>query len=107
MYESSIEICLIELYRARIITKATLMQLFDLEFAGSAREIIVQQIEKHMDIFIYENDLDTIIKNEQAFESFILSVVGQRMLMNKLRTVPEWGTSDGGNFIVPSFLAQG
>ncbi len=107
MYESSIEICLIELYRARIITKATLMQLFDLEFAGSAREIIIQQIEKHMDIFIYENDLDTIIKNEQAFESFILSVVGQRMLMNKLRTVPEWGTSDGGNFIVPSFLAQG
>ena len=32
------------------------------------------------DIFIYENDLDTIIKNDQAFDSFILSVVGQRML---------------------------
>jgi hypothetical protein len=104
MYESSIEICLLELYRARIITKSTLLQLFDLEFSSSAREIIVQQIEKQMNIFIYENDLETIIKNEQAFDSFILSVVGQRMLMKKMRPIPEWGISDGGNFIVPSFL---
>ncbi|MBA2405761.1 MAG: hypothetical protein H0V66_13380 [Bdellovibrionales bacterium] len=107
MYESSIEICLIELYRARIITKSTLLQLLDLELAPAAREMIVQQIEQNMDIFIYENDLDTIIKNGQAFDSFILSVVGQRMLMNGLREIPEWGTSDGANFIVPSFLAQG
>jgi hypothetical protein len=56
---------------------------------------------------IIENDLETIIKNEQAFDSFILSVVGQRMLMNGLREIPEWGTSDGANFIVTSFLAQG
>ncbi len=107
MFESSVEICLIELYRARIISKATLLQLFDLELASAARELIVQQIENQMDIFIYENDLETIIKNEQAFDSFILSVVGQRMLMNGLREIPEWGTSDGANFIVPSFLAQG
>jgi hypothetical protein len=107
MYESSIEISLIELYRAKIISKSTLLQLFDLELASAAREIIVQHIEQHMDIFIYENDLETIIKNEQAFDSFILSVVGQRMLMNGLREIPEWGTSDGANFIIPSFLAQG
>lgn len=107
MYESNIEICLIELYRARIVTKSTLFQLFDLELASSAREVIVEQIEQHMDIFIYDHDLDTIVKNQQAFDSFILSVVGQRMLMNTLREIPEWGTSDGGNFIVPSFLAQG
>ena len=103
MYESSVEICLIELYRSRVISKTNLLQLFDLEMSSSAREVIVQQIEKKMDIFIYENDLDTIYKNDQAFESFILSVVGQRMLMNGLRDVPEWGTSDGANFIVPSF----
>ena len=107
MYESSIEICLIELYRARIIKKTTMYQLLDLELAPAAREMIVQQIEQNMDIFIYENDLDTITKNGQAFDSFILSVVGQRMLMNGLREIPDWGTSDGANFIVPSFLAQG
>jgi hypothetical protein len=107
MFESSVEICLIELYRARIVGRSTLLQLFDLDLATSAREHIVEQIEKHMDIFLYENDLDTIIKNPQAFESFILSVVGQRMLMRSLRPIPDWGNSDGGNFIVPSFLAQG
>lgn len=107
MYESSIEICLIELYRARIISKSQLLQLFDMDLASSAREQIVIQIEEHMQIFIYENDLETITKNVQAFDSFILSVVGQRMLMNGLREIPSWGNAAGTNFIVPSFLAQG
>lgn len=107
MYESDINICLLELYRAKIVSKSVLLQLFDLDLACSAREQIVMNIEDHMGIFIYENDLDTIIKNSQAFESFLLSVIGQRMLMNGLREIPVWGNSDGGNFIVPSFHVQG
>lgn len=107
MYESNVQICLLELYRARVIGKSVLLQLFDLDLAGSAREQIIMSIERHMGIFIYENDLDTIIRNSQAFDSFILSVVGQRMLMNGLREIPQWGNTDGGNFIVPSFHLQG
>jgi hypothetical protein len=107
MYESNVQICLLELYRARVIGKSLLLQLFDLDLAGSAREQIILNIERHMGIFIYENDLDTIIRNSQAFDSFILSVVGQRMLMNGLREIPQWGNTDGGNFIVPSFHLQG
>lgn len=107
MYESNIQICLIELYRARVVSKSLLLQLFDLDLASSAREQIIHNIERTMEIFIYENDFDTIVKNSQAFDSFILSVVGQRMLMNGLREIPSWGNSDGGNFIVPSFHVQG
>ncbi|WP_408099155.1 hypothetical protein ACJVC5_09610 [Peredibacter sp. HCB2-198] len=107
MYESNIQICLLELYRARIVSKSLLLQLFDLDMASSAREQIILNIEKHMEIFIYENDLETIIKNSNAFDSFILSVVGQRMLMNGLREIPDWGNTDGGNFIVPMFHLQG
>lgn len=107
MYESNIHICLLELYRAKVVSKSLLLQLFDLDLASSAREQIVLNIEKHMDIFIYGPDLETIIKNSQAFESFLLSVIGQRMLMNGLREIPVWGNSDGGNFIVPSFHVQG
>lgn len=103
MYESNVQICLIELYRSKIVSKSLLFQLFDLDLAPSSREQIVHNIEKHMEIFIYENDLETIMKNPHAFDSFILSVVGQRMLMNKLRTIPEWGNQDGGNFVVPVF----
>lgn len=103
MYESNVQICLIELYRAKVVSKSLLFQLFDLDLAPASREQIIQNIEKHMGIFIYENDLETIMKNPHAFDSFILSVVGQRMLMNKLRKVPEWGNQDGGNFVVPSF----
>jgi hypothetical protein len=107
MYESNVYICLIELYRARIVSKSLLFQLFDLDLATSAREQIIHQIEKNVGIFIYQNDLETIIKNAQAFESFLLSVVGQRMLMNGLRDIPIWGNNDGGNFIVPFFHVQG
>lgn len=107
MYESNIHICLLELYRARVVSKSLLLQLFDLDLATSAREQIVRNIEKHMEIFIYDNDLETIIKNSQAFESFLLSVVGQKMLMNGLRKIPVWGNSDGGNFIVPIFHVEG
>lgn len=103
MYESNVQICLLELYRSRVVSKSLLLQLFDLDLASVAREQIVVNIEKHMGIFIYENDLTTIVKNSQAFESFLLSVVGQQMLMNNLRDIPVWGNSDGGNFIVPSF----
>lgn len=107
MYESNVQICLIELYRAKVVSKSLLLQLFDLDLASAAREQIVHNIETHMGIFIYENDLVTIMKNSHAFDSFILSVVGQRMLMNELRTIPLWGNADGGNFIVPSFHVQG
>jgi hypothetical protein len=107
MYESNTYICLLELYRARVVSKSLLLQLFDLDLASSAREQIVHNIENHMEIFIYDNDFETIIKNTQAFESFLLSVVGQRMLMNGLRKIPVWGNCDGGNFIVPSFHVQG
>lgn len=107
MYESNIQICLIELYRAKVVSKSLLLQLFDLDLASSSREQIVRNIEKHMEIFIYHNDLETIVKNPHAFDSFILSVVGQKMLMNNLREIPSWGNSDGGNFIVPSFHVQG
>ncbi len=107
MYESNVQICLIELYRAKVVSKSLLFQLFDLDLASAAREQIVHNIEEHMGIFIYENDLVTIMRNSHAFDSFILSVVGQRMLMNELRLIPGWGNADGGNFIVPSFHCQG
>ena len=107
MFESNVQICLIELYRAKIVSKSLLHQLFDLDLAAGAREQIILNIEKHMEIFIYENDLDTIVRNSQAFDSFLLSVVGQKMLMNTTREIPDWGNADGGNFIVPSFHLQG
>lgn len=106
MFESSVDIALLELYRARMINKNQLIQLFDLDIGVSAREQIVMNIEEEMGIFIYENDLDTIIKHPGAFDSFILSVVGQKKLMNQVREIPSWANSDA-HFIVPSFHLQG
>ncbi len=103
MYESHVPICLIEMYRAKIISKNLMHQLFDFDQGSIAREQIIKLIEKHLGIFIYANDLDSIVKNPQAFESFLLSVAGQRMLMTDLRAIPDWVNVEGGNFIVPQF----
>jgi hypothetical protein len=103
MFESHVPICLIELMRARILSKSTLLQLSDFNSGILAREHIIKQIEKNLGIFIYANDLEIIIKNSQAFESFILSVAGQRMLLKHLKEIPSWVNSDRGNFIVPNF----
>jgi len=103
MYESNIQICLIELYRSKIVSKSLLLQLFDFDLVITARENIIKNIERGLGIFIYANDLESIIKNSQAFESFLLSVVGQRMLLNKLQEIPDWANTDGENFIVPEF----
>jgi hypothetical protein len=65
--------------------------------------IVIIAIEKNLGIFIYEGDLDVIVRNPQAFDSFLLAVVGQRMLKESLHEIPLWGNADKGNFIVPSF----
>lgn len=107
MQESSIEICLIELYRAKIISKSLLMQLTDLDLGTLAREQVVLNIESELDIFMYDTDLDIIIKNEQAFESFLLSVIGQRYLMNSIREIPSWAKTSNEKFLIPTFHVQG
>jgi hypothetical protein len=107
MHESSIQICLLELYRSKIVGKQQLSQLFDLDAATIAREIIVRNIEQKLDVFIYDPDFELLVKNPKAFDSFLLSIAGQRLLMNSLRDIPEWGNADGGNFIVPEFSPKG
>lgn len=103
MYESHVPICLLEMYRSKIISKYTMLNLFNFDNAVLAREQIIKNIETSLGIFIYDNDLENIIKNTQAFESFLLSVAGQRMLMNHLKEIPSWVNIEGGNFIVPNF----
>lgn len=107
LHESSTALVLLELYRAGLVGKHLLTNLFDLDLQAGAREAILRSIEQELQLFMYDNDFDMLVKNPKAFDSFLLAVAGQRLLMKNLRPIPEWGNADGGNFFVPDFRSQG
>jgi hypothetical protein len=105
LYESSIQIILLELYRAKFIGKFQMNQLFDLDLAAMARESLLRGIESALGIFIYDHDFDQLVKNPKAFDSFLLALAGKRLLQKSCLPIPDWGNRDGGRFIVPGFYS--
>lgn len=103
MYESNTYITLLELYRYKVLTKKQLIELQDLTLGPMARLNIVQAIEKKCNIFIYDNDLEVIVKNPKAFDSFILAVAGQSLVLKTNRDIPSFGEKNSPRFIVPVF----
>lgn len=103
MYESNVYLCLLELYRAGIVTKIQLLELNNFEFQVHARVAILKNIEKSLNVFIYDRDLDLIVRESRAFDSFILTLVGKQMIQQKLRQLPDWSEAKKANFVVPDF----
>lgn len=103
MYESSSYIVLIELYRAKIISKKNLAELDDMDMAPLARVQIAKSIEQKLGVFIYERDLEMIAKNAKAFDSFLLALAGQSLLKDEVREIPCFGGKDDPMFLAPLF----
>lgn len=103
MYESSAHIVLIELYRAKVISKKNLAELDDMDMAALARIQIAKSIEQKLGVFIYEKDLELIAKNPKAFDSFLLALAGQSLLRERVREIPCFGAKEDPMFIAPLF----
>jgi hypothetical protein len=103
LFEGNYQIALIELLRSRIISAKDIQGLSDLEETVEARLDIIKKIEDGLDIFIYDYDLEILVKNPRAFESFILSVIGQNSQLGLNRKLPEWALPDRTKFLVPDF----
>jgi hypothetical protein len=101
LQESRGQICLLEGLRAGLYDKRMLREFFDLERAVFVREALLKKLEETCQIFIYEKDMELLITKPRAFESFLLALVGQRQLQNKVRPIGPW--ADTCNFIIPSF----
>jgi len=104
LHESNTSLCLLELLRAKIVSKNNLLDLQDLAAGASARLAIIENIEKSLGIFIYEHDLDLMIKNPKAFDSFLLALTGTRLLEDKIKPLPSWSYGEDAKFVVPSFV---
>lgn len=103
IYESNSSIALLELYRENIISKKNILELQDMNVSTLARVRIAKSIEEKLSIFIYHKDLELISKNAKAFDSFILAVVGQRLILERLKTIPEFAKKEDSKFIIPCF----
>ena len=73
-----------------------------IDFAPGMRTIIrdeewmIKKIETNLNIFIYNHDLDILVKNPRAFDSFLLALAGQNVLQKKNLKLPDWTEPDLG-----------
>ncbi len=103
LFEANEQIILIELLRARIIAKKDIGLLSDIELGIEARMDLIKKIESKLDIFIYNHDLEILVKNPRAFDSFLLALAGQNVLQKKNRELPDWTRPKETKFIIPNF----
>ena len=103
IFESNIYITLLELFRAKAINQKMINNLQDLHSAPLAKLDIIRAIEKKLNIFIYEKDLEVIVKNPKAFDSFLLAVAGKSLVQDTNIKIPNLGDESNLNFVIPSF----
>ncbi len=102
-YEGHVNLILIELLKSKILLKKNVSNLSDLDLGIEARLDIVKKIENKLGIFIYDHDLEVIVKNVRAFDSFLLAVSGLQKAKGKARSMPDWTQPHLTNFILPAF----
>ena len=103
IFESNVHIALLELYRSKVISKKHILELQDMDVCTLARVRVAKAIEEKLNIFIYNKDLDLISKNPKAFDSFILAVTGQSLILETNKKLPDFGVTDSSRFIIPQF----
>ncbi len=103
LFEANAQIILIELLRSKVILKKDVDMLSDIELGVEARLDAIKKIEQKLDIFIYNHDLEILVKNPRAFDSFLLALAGQNVLQDKNLKLPDWTVPRETNFIIPNF----
>lgn len=102
-FEANEQIILVELLRAKIIMKKDISLLNDVDIGIEARLDTIKKIENKLDIFIYNHDLEILVKNPRAFDSFLLALAGQNVLQEKNVSLPDWTKPEDTKFIIPNF----
>jgi hypothetical protein len=103
LFEANAHVIIVELLRAKIILKKDVELLSDIELGTEVRLDVIKKIESKLDIFIYNHDLEILVKNPRAFDSFLLALAGQNILKNKSLQLPAWTSPESTRFIIPQF----
>lgn len=101
LHEANIYIVLIELLRSGMISKKDLVNIQNIDRGVESRLNIIKSIEKSLNIFVYDSDLEILVKNTRAFDSFLLAVAGQSLYFSKVIDLPKWTIPKDTNFVIP------
>lgn len=102
LFEGNVLVLLIELLRAGLVRQTQLKELLDLELGAKARLELLQALEKHFALFIYDSDKEILLKEIRAFQSFLLGMAGWFHLHQHSHTLASWAKPHETNFIAPS-----
>lgn len=102
-YESSIYIVFVEMLRAKLFEQKDLSAINDYILGVDSRYHIIKKIEEGLGIFVYDQDLDILVKDQKSFTSFILSCAGVALSRKKIKELPDWSLSKEGQFLVPFY----
>ncbi|HAZ14398.1 MAG TPA: hypothetical protein DCY86_16535 [Bdellovibrionales bacterium] len=103
LFEAHILLILIEMVRANLVRQQELQNLYDLEQGRAVRLEIIQTLEKKLNVFIYDYDMDILVKHPRAFESFLMAIAGICLHQKQMRPLPSWIGREGEHFIIPKF----
>lgn len=103
LYESHINICLLELFRSGVIDRKDLFDLKDLETVALARQNVLKKIEMKLNVFIYQHDWDILLRHPKAFDSFLLALAGRQYHLGASQQLPNWTNNKNAHFICPRF----
>ncbi len=103
LFEANQYIIIIELLRSKILLKKDVEMISDVELGIEVRLDIIKKLETNLNLFIYNHDLEILVKNPRAFDSFILSLAGQNILQKKFLSLPPWAEPETTKFIIPQF----
>ena len=104
-WEGRSMLVLLALLRGQIIKVQDLRQLLDWQTGAAAKIKIVQQIERHLNFFIYDRDLEILIREPKAFDSFLLALAAVAADKGQIEHLPSWAASKAP-FILPQFVRQ-
>lgn len=103
LFEANQHIIIIELLRSKVLLKKDVEMISDVDLGIEVRLDVIKKIETNLNIFIYNHDLDILVKNPRAFDSFLLSLAGQNVLQKKFLNLPDWTNPNSTKFIIPQF----
>ena len=103
LYESRGSVILTELLRSNMILQKDIFNLNDMDIGVEARLDIIKAVEKNLNVFIYDHDLELLVQNPRAFDSFILAVAGQNKINEQNQKLPDWVRPQEVAFIAPKF----
>ncbi|MCK5072324.1 MAG: hypothetical protein KAQ98_02790 [Bacteriovoracaceae bacterium] len=103
LHEANVNIVFIEFLRAGFVSKYDIFATRNIDSSAGARLAILRKLERKMNLFIYDQELEILMKNPKAFNSFILALAGHRLHLGKIRQMPIWTESEVTNFILPIF----